>query len=64
MSENPPKEHEGWSIKAFCEQFCVSRSHVYREFKAQKLKKVKVGRRTLIPNESVQTWWQNIQKVD
>jgi AraC-like DNA-binding protein len=63
MPDNVQTEREGWSIKDFCAHFGVSRSHVYREFKALKLKRIKIGRRSLIPNESAQAWWQSYQQA-
>lgn len=47
---------EAYDIKSFCKAFNVSRSFVYEEIKAGRLKVVKVGRRTLIPRAHALNW--------
>lgn len=49
-------EIQAYDIKSFCKAFNVSRSFVYAEIKAGRLKVVKVGRRTLIPRENASAW--------
>jgi len=46
-----------YRIPEFCQQFGVSRSTIYRELNAGRLKAVKVGRRTLLAEEDIDAWW-------
>lgn len=49
-------EIQAYDIKSFCKAFNVSRSFVYEEIKAGRLKAVKIGRRTLIPRDNAIEW--------
>ncbi len=49
-------EIQAYDIKSFCRAFNVSRSFVYEEMTAGRLKFVKVGRRTLIPRADAFNW--------
>ena len=49
-------ERRAYTIKRFCESFDLSRATVYRLFRAGSLSRMKVGKRTLIPSESVEAW--------
>lgn len=50
---------EAYDLKTFCRAFNVSRSFVYAEMKAGRLRYVKAGRRTLIPRKYAQDWLLN-----
>jgi len=45
----------------FIERFSVSRSTVYRELAAGRLRFVKVGRRTYISRKDAETWLQALR---
>lgn len=53
---------QAYDIKSFCKAFNVSRSFVYEEIKAGRLKAVKVGRRTLIPRDNALAWLRSGEK--
>jgi len=50
-----------WSVSELCARFGVSKGKVFLELKEGRLKRVKFGRRTLIPVESAEAWWQSLQ---
>lgn len=56
-------EIQAYDIKSFCKAFNVSRSFVYEEMKAGRLKAVKVGRRTLIPRANALAWLNSGERV-
>lgn len=57
MAENT--EIAAYDIKSFCKAYSVSRSFVYEEIKSGRLRRVKVGRRTLIPRQFADEWLHN-----
>jgi len=57
MSKNV--EIEAYDIRSFCKAYSISRSFVYEEIKSGQLKRVKVGRRTLIPKKYAAEWLHN-----
>ncbi|MBI1751863.1 MAG: helix-turn-helix domain-containing protein [Acidobacteria bacterium] len=63
MSDAPIPSRVAWSVRDFCSHFSVSRATVYRAFDAGLLVRLKLGRKTLIPDDSVQAWWSSIQKA-
>ena len=52
----PDNRVEAYDIKSFCKAFNVSRSFAYEEMKVGRLRRVKVGRRTLIPRPYALEW--------
>ena len=52
-----------WSVREVCERFGVSKGQVFLLMKCGQLKRVKMGRRTLIPVESAEAWWASLQKA-
>jgi excisionase family DNA binding protein len=44
------------SIEDFCSRYGIGRTTVYEEIRSGRLKAVKVGRRTLVPEEAGQNW--------
>jgi len=50
------QEPRAYSIRAFCAANGISRSQVYNEIKAGRLKRVKLGRKTLITREANDDW--------
>jgi len=57
MAENT--EIEAYDIKSFCKAYSISRSFVYEEIKSGRLRRVKVGRRTLLPKKYADEWLHN-----
>lgn len=48
------------SIDNFCERYGISRSQAYEEIRSGRLKAVKLGRRTLVPEEAGQAWLKSL----
>ena len=44
------------TIKDFCEATNLGRTHVYHLLKRGEIKAIKIGRRTFIRREDIQTW--------
>lgn len=51
------------SIPEFVEQHGVSRSTVYREIKANRLRVVRVGRRTLVARADADAWMKALRSA-
>ena len=49
-------ESQAYDIRSFCAAHCVSRSYAYLEIKAGRLRRFKVGRKTLISREAADRW--------
>ncbi len=49
-------EIQAYDIKSFCKAYNISRSYVYLEIKARRLKIFKAGSRTLISREAAENW--------
>ena len=45
-----------FSIREFCRQYGIGRTHTYEEIAAGRLRAVKVGRRTLIKSDAAEAW--------
>jgi excisionase family DNA binding protein len=58
-----PERKRAYSIREFCEAWSLSRSTVYRMFANGQLSGRKVGRRTLIPNESIEAWASRLPEI-
>ncbi len=52
------------NIKQFCIRYAVSRSTVYREIEAGRLKTLKIGRSTRISEEEAQQWLASLTTND
>ncbi len=50
------------SMKDFCVRYSVGRTQAYKEIAAGRLRAVKVGRRTLIPEDSAEAWLAGLPK--
>ena len=55
-------EIQAYSIRSFSQAFGVSRSFVYLEIGAGRLKRFKAGRRTLISREAAQEWRRALEQ--
>lgn len=53
---------QAYDIKSFCKAYSVSRSFVYLEIKAGRLKPFKAGRRTLISRQAAERWQRTLQE--
>lgn len=62
MSEqtNSRPDRKAYAIRDFIESYGVSRSYVYELFNRGDLEYVKVGKRTLIPVESAERWFNSL----
>lgn len=58
-----PTPRAAWSVFEFCERYSVSKGAVFALLRDGKLRRVKNGRRTLIPVESADEWWASLQKA-
>lgn len=52
-----------WSVAEFCERYDVSKGAAFALLRDGKIRRVKNGRRTLIPVESADAWWSDLQKA-
>lgn len=52
-----------WSVAEFCTRFNVSKGTAFALLRQQKIQRVKIGRRSVIPVESAEAWWQSIQQA-
>jgi excisionase family DNA binding protein len=48
------------SVPEVCRQTSLGRSSIYKEIQAERLKVVKVGRRTLIPASELSAWAERL----
>ena len=51
-----------YDIRGFCTAHSVSRSYAYLEIKAGRLKRIKLGRKTLISREAAEAWRRLIEE--
>lgn len=56
MSQSISLPKLAYSVAEFCELVGLGRTGAFREIRDQRLRAVKVGRRTLIPAEEVKAW--------
>ncbi len=49
-------ERAAHSIKEFCDLVGIGRSRVYEEIRLGRIRALKAGRRTLIPNTEIAAW--------
>jgi len=54
---------QAYDIRSFCRAYSISRSYVYLEIKAGRLKPFKAGRRTLISREAAIAWRRALEQV-
>lgn len=50
-----------WSVAEFCERYNVSKGAAFALLREGKIRRIKNGRRTLLPVESLEAWWQSLQ---
>lgn len=55
-------ETQTYDIRAFCVAHNVSRSFAYLEIKAGRLRRFKVGKRTLISREAAELWRRTLEQ--
>lgn len=60
MNQQYPVQKLAYSIEAFCELVGLGRTSVFAELKSGRLKKVKVGHRTLIPASEALAWLERL----
>ena len=51
------------TIRAFCDAYGVGRTTTYELINAGKLRRIKVGSRTLIPGEDAEAWKAGLLQV-
>ncbi len=61
-SSNATPPQVALTIKGFCDRYGLSRAAAFRLLKSAAIVRVKHGRRTLIPVESAEAWWQSLRK--
>ena len=49
-----------FSIAAFCEHYGIGRTSAYVEIREGRLRVVKVGERTLVPEDAAESWLSNL----
>jgi excisionase family DNA binding protein len=50
-----------FSVAEFCERYGIGRTSAYEEIRAGRLRIVKVGKRTLVPEDSAEKWLQSLR---
>lgn len=55
------KKSLAYSVETAADLLGLGRTLLYAELNSGRLKGVKVGRRTLIPESSIQQWLQNLE---
>lgn len=62
---NPTSEtpRAAWSVLEVCERFGISKGQVFILLKTNQIRRIKMGRRTLIPVESAEAWWASLQQA-
>lgn len=55
-------ETQAYDIRSFCQAHNVSRSYAYLEIKAGRLKRFKLGRKTLISREAAEVWRRALER--
>ena len=51
------------SVEDFCKSYGVGRTTAYEEINSGRLRAVKAGRRTLIPEQSAVDWLKSLEPV-
>ena len=49
---------KAFTVSEFCEVYSIGKTLAYQEIKEGRLKKAKIGKRTLIPAKSAEEWLQ------
>lgn len=60
MAQVNPLTKIAYSIAEFCELVSLGRTGTFKEIRLQRLKAIKVGRRTLIPAAEVKAWLERM----
>jgi excisionase family DNA binding protein len=54
------KRKRAFSIAEFCERYGIGRTSAYQEIRKGRLRVVKVGKRSLVTEDSAEEWLQNL----
>lgn len=57
------KHKRASSLADFCSRYGIGRTRTYDEINAGRLKVVKVGKRTLVPEDSAESWLKSLTAV-
>lgn len=60
MNHGNPLTKLAYSIAEFCQLVGLGRTGAFKEIRLQRLKAIKVGRRTLIPAAEVMAWLERM----
>lgn len=60
MTQGNPLTKLAYSIAEFCQLVGLGRTGTFKEIRLQRLKAIKVGRRTLIPAAEVLAWLERM----
>jgi len=60
MSDAPLAPRAAWSVPEFCDRYRISIGQAFLLMRQGKVQRVKIGRRTVIPVESADAWWQSL----
>ena len=52
-----------FSVEDFCNSYSVGKTTAYEEINSGRLRAVKAGRRTLIPEQSAADWLKSLEPV-
>jgi Helix-turn-helix domain len=53
-------ENEAYRVSEFCQRYAISRTSLYKEIWADRLRIIKRGRRTLISRAEAERWFSNL----
>ncbi|MGB4108044.1 MAG: DNA-binding protein [Alphaproteobacteria bacterium] len=54
-------EIQAYDIESFSKAFSIGRTKIYAEILSGRLKKLKVGRRTIITKQAAEAWLNSLQ---
>ena len=60
----PAFSPRAFSIPEFCGRYGIGRTNAYQEIAAGRLRAVKAGRRTLIPQEDAEAWLASLPELN
>lgn len=61
MKKKPQPAQQAYTVESFCAAFDVSRSRVYEEIAAGRLRSFKTGRRRMITADAARAWLDAMQ---
>ncbi len=57
------EEPVAYRVSEFCRVYAISRASFYREVRAERLRLLKRGRRSLVERSEAERWFANLKKL-